>query len=172
MKKSFNIIPVFLFAIILDFQPSISFAQSSDKQEKENAKIEALKKTVESKHYVFTANSATPQSGRTRQLTSTYDLKVMGDTLIADLPYYGRSYQASIGETDGGLNFSTTQFEYNIKDGSKGGWDISIAPKDNKYANTMMLSISNSGYATLQITSNIRQMISYRGTITELSNSQ
>lgn len=159
---------IFVFTILLGVRPLNSNAQSTEKQEKENARIEELKRTVESKHYVFTATTATPMSGRTRQLTSTYDLKVMGDTVISDLPYYGRSYQASIGETDGGLNFLTTQFEYSIKDGSKGGWDITIAPKENKYANRMMLNISNSGYATLQISSNIRQMISYRGTISDL----
>ncbi|PWT76462.1 MAG: hypothetical protein C5B59_06465 [Bacteroidetes bacterium] len=171
MKKLFNLFPVLFFGFVMGILPCSSTAQNTEKQEKENAKIEALKKLVESRHFMFTATTATPMSGRTRQLTSTYTLTIMGDTVIADLPYYGRSYQASIGETDGGLNFKTTEFAYNLKDGTKGGWDITIMPKDNKYANTMLLSISNSGYANLQINSNIRQTIYFRGTVSDLTTS-
>ena len=172
MKKSsifFRAItlPSILLSIMVSLS-QITYAQNSEKQEKENAKIEAIKQMVEARRFVFMAQSATPMSGRTRQLTYDYKLKIKKDTIESDLPYYGRAYTASPGDTDGGINFKTTSFEYSSKEGPKGGWDIIIAPKQIKNVNRMLLSISNSGYGTLQVTSITRQTISFNGYVMEL----
>ncbi|HTD93533.1 MAG TPA: DUF4251 domain-containing protein, partial [Chitinophagaceae bacterium] len=36
---------------------------------------------ISGKHFIFKAQTATPTSGRLRQLTSDYDVKVSGDSL-------------------------------------------------------------------------------------------
>ncbi|MBS1598261.1 MAG: DUF4251 domain-containing protein [Bacteroidetes bacterium] len=165
MKSSFiNRVYVALSFIILTSFSQQSFAQT-DRQEKQNAKIDALKQAIASGRYVFMAQSATPMSGRTRQLTYDYKLDVRKDTIISDLPYYGRSFSASYGNTDGGINFNTTNFEYSSKEGPKGGWDINIAPKEIRTVNKMILNITNAGYATLTVTSNTRQQITFNGYI-------
>lgn len=161
-----KILPLSLLALISIFHNG--YAQSTERQEKENARVEALKKIIEDQHYVFVAQSTTPMNGRTRQLTSTYQVKVTKDTIDSDLPYFGRAYTAPIGETQGGIYFTTKDFEYSKKDGTKGGWDIIIAPKNVKNVDRMILNISNSGYGTLQVTSNTRQMISFYGQVREM----
>src|SRR5882724_12009422 len=143
------IIPLSFIAIISFSQAAHS--QSSEKQEKENAKIDALKKAIESRRFVFMAQSATPMSGRTRQLTYDYQLDLRNDTVVSDLPYYGRAYSSSYGGSDGGIVFTTTNFEYSAKEGAKGGWDIIIAPKEIRTVTRMMLSVSNAGYGTLTV---------------------
>ena len=167
MKKSsiilFTLMSVFLTTLIL-LSPN-TYSQSTDKQEKENAKIDALKKAIESGRFVFMAQSATPMSGRTRQLTYDYKLEMRKDTVISDLPYYGRSYSATYGSTDGGINFTTTNFDYNQKEGAKGGWDVTIAPKEIRTVTRMLLNVTNAGYGTLTVTSNTRQQISFNGYI-------
>ncbi|HTS45448.1 MAG TPA: DUF4251 domain-containing protein [Puia sp.] len=145
------------------------YAQNPDRQEIENARIDALKKIIEEKHYVFSARSATPFSGSTKQLTYPYELRVKKDTVDADLPYYGRAYTADIASTQGGINFTTSNFEYNMKDDGKGGWDVIITPKQIRDVQKMILYISTAGYATLQVTSNTRQMITFNGQIHDLS---
>ena len=67
----------------------------------------------------------------------------------------------------GGLNFTSTEFQYNLKSKKKGGWDITIKPTDIKDVRQMFLSIGENGYASLQVISNNRQTISYYGYITE-----
>jgi len=126
-----------------------------------------LKQTVESRHFEFIAQSATPMSGRTRQISS-YSLKVKKDTIDSDLPYYGKAYTATIGSTEGGIRFTSTDFEYSSKDGAKGGWDIVIVPKGVRDVQQMTLSITNSGYATVRVNSNTRQMISFYGYVEAL----
>ena len=122
--------------------------------------------TSEKKEFVFKAQSATPMSGMTRQLTTDYDVRFLGDSVISYLPYFGRAYSAGYGE-GGGIDFTSTKFEYKVIERKKGGWAVSIKPKDVRDVQTMNFSISENGYATLQVNSNNRQPISFYGYIVE-----
>jgi hypothetical protein len=142
----------------------ISFTASVSAQDAEKDKAKAI---VESKEFVFKAQSVQPLGAPSRQLTSEYDLKVLGDSVISYLPYFGRAYSAPAPGEDGGFNFTSTKFEYKAKPKKKGGWDINIKPNDTKDVRQLSLSITQSGYASLQVISNNRQSISYYGYITE-----
>ena len=126
---------------------------------------EEVVKLVQDKNYVFRAQSANPTGGRTRQLTSEYDLQIRKDTVITFLPYFGRSFSAPIDPSKGGLDFTSTDFEYTETPTRKNGWNISIKPKDANDVQEMILSVSESGYGTLMVRSNQRQAISFYGFI-------
>ena len=126
---------------------------------------EKVKSGIEGKHFVFHAQTALPSSGRSRTLTSDYDLRVSPDTLISNLPYYGRAYSVPYGSGDGGFNFTSTQFDYAATPGKKKGWNISIKPKDVNDFREFSLSISDNGYGSLQVLTNNRQPISFNGYI-------
>lgn len=158
MKKTLSL---FILAICF-FQ--IAPAQSN-KQDKQTAKETQIKNLVDSQNYVFKAQSAMPMSGRTRQLTSDYDLKVTKSSIVSYLPYFGRAYTAPINPSQGGIQFTSKDFDYTATPGKKGGWDIQIKPKDYRDVQQMTLSISRDGYASLQVTSTNRQMISFNGYI-------
>jgi len=125
-----------------------------------------IKTSIESKQFIFHAQTAMPTSGRTRQLTTEYDLRIFPDSLISDLPFYGRAYSVPYGSTEGGFNFTSTKFEYTATPGKKRGWDISIKPKDVNDFREFPLSLSDNGYGTLQALSNNRQPMSFTGYIT------
>lgn len=135
-------------------------AQTSD-----NDKITRL---IEAKRYTFKAETAIPQRGGTRYLSSEYDLKVSKDTVIAFLPYFGRAYTAPMDPTKGGIKFTSTDFTYTTEK-KKRGWDITITPKDARDADVryLVLSISNNGYGSLRVISNNRDGISFSGYITQ-----
>ena len=120
---------------------------------------------IESKNFVFIAESAHPLSGQFRHLTSEYDLRVLGDSIIAFLPYFGRAYSAPLDPTQGGIQFTSTDFEYSQQSRKKGGWNISIKPKDARDVRQMTLFIRENGNASLQVNSNNRQSISFNGHI-------
>ena len=124
---------------------------------------------IEAKRYVFIAQSATPMGGRFVQLSFGYDLKVRPDSVIYYLPYYGRSYTPTLDPSQGGIQFTSTDFEYTQKPRKKGGWDINIKPKDVKDPRQLTLTVSSGGNATMQITSNDRQAISFNGYIAATS---
>ncbi|MGC4036547.1 MAG: DUF4251 domain-containing protein [Chitinophagaceae bacterium] len=155
MKRSNTVLKKLpgLISLILLFTTSLN-AQDKDS---------ALANSVEKKNYVFIAQTAQPSSGSVRQLTSEYRLIVKGDTLKADLPYFGRAYTAPIDPSNGGINFTSTDFDYNLKPKKKGGWSVSFKPKENNDVRQLILDISADGYANLQILSANRESISFRG---------
>ena len=127
-----------------------------------------VKTSVESKQFIFHAQTALPTSGRSRQLTSEYTLRIFPDSLISYLPFYGRAYSVPYGSSDGGFNFTSTKFEYTATPGRKKGWDISIKPKDVTDFREFSLSLSDNGYGTLQALTINRQLISFAGYITQI----
>jgi Domain of unknown function (DUF4251) len=143
-----------------------SFAQSGAEQKKQD-QFAQLKSQIDSRKFRFHALSATSMKGMTRQLTSEYFLKLNNDSLSVDLPYFGRSFSTSYPPTDLSTEFKSTQFSYKSDTLKKGGWDISIIPKNESNASKISLSITISGYCTVRVNSNSREPISYYGTITD-----
>lgn len=143
------------------------------------------KKIVEGKNYTFVANSAMPlaaadiskilnsipggQGGGVINLTgSGYTLRVTADSVLANLPYYGRSYQAPLNPSDAGIKFTSTKFKYQETKGKKGSYTIKLDTQDNKGENyRLVLNISQNGYATLVANSIYKQPITYQGFLQE-----
>jgi hypothetical protein len=109
---------------------------------------------------------ANPQTGSTRQLSPDYDLTITKDTIISYLPYFGRAYVAPVDPAQGGIKFTSTNFEYKQAKDNK-AWQITIKPKDTPDVHQLYLSIFDNGYATLQVISTNRQGISFNGYIEE-----
>lgn len=140
------------------FSATMASAQKLDKASVQNA--------VNSKQFVFKAQTVLPMAGTSRFLTTDYDVKVLGDSLVSYLPYFGRAYNVTYGDR-GGIDFTSTQFDYKVKPRKKGGWDVSIETNDVKDNQRLNFSISEDGYAYLQVISNNRQPISFNGYIVE-----
>jgi hypothetical protein len=147
-----------------------AFAQNSKKEQKQ----EEIKNMMTNGHYIFEADYAIPQSGAGRQLTSLYDLKISKDSVIAYLPYFGRAYLAPNpgDDLEGGIKFSTANFNYVQKQSKKGSWEISIKPKDTNLTNwrdvqQMQLDVSANGYASLIVISSNRDAITFNGYIVD-----
>src|SRR5882724_2970412 len=155
--------PIFVPALLcLGMASAQSAASGKDKQSTKEAHI---KNWVDSQAYTFKARSAMPMSGNTRQLTSDYDLKITKTSVVSYLPYFGKAYSAPLNTSGGGIQFNSKDFSYTSTPKKKGGWDIQIKPKDVQEVQQMNLSISQSGYASLQVTSTSRQPISFNGII-------
>jgi hypothetical protein len=140
--------------------------QTPAEQKKADAYAQ-LKSWIESKKFRFKAQSATPQRGRTINLTTEYFLQINNDSLSVELPYYGRAYSSSYPGTNSPLSFKSTHFSYVADTLKKGGWNIQIQPKDNTDVNKINLEITTSGYCTVRVSSNTRDMISFYGTIAQ-----
>jgi hypothetical protein len=166
MKTIHSLTRLFLLLAVTAGCNVMAYAQDGTKSKKAD-KAALIQNIVEAQNYVFRAQMALPMSGRSRQLTSEYNLQVGRDTVVAYLPYFGRAYSAPIGNTDGGINFLSKDFDYQKNERKKGGWEIVIKPRDYKEVQQMTLSISTDGYASLQVTSTNRQPISFNGYVTE-----
>ena len=122
---------------------------------------------VESKNYIFKAESVSPPRGRLRHLTSEYDLVVTSDTVIAYLPYFGRAYSAPINPSEGGIKFTSANFEYTADKKKTRSWEILIRPKDAPDIQALYLTIFDNNKASLRVNSLNRESISFNGYIVE-----
>ena len=146
--------------VILSLVVLICTRCSSGKSATSNINVQQL---LNSRNYTFVAQYAQPLGGRQIPLTTEYTLTVKGDSLVSYLPYFGQAYVAPINTSDVGLEFTSTQFDYYITANRKGSYDINIKPKEQAKASQLTLSVTSGGYANLQVLSNNRQAINFRG---------
>lgn len=136
---------------------------------------------VEAKRFTFIASTANPMNsaeinnilsrmpganggGASINLTgSNYDVRITKDSVIAYLPYYGRSFNAPLNQEDAGYKFTSTKFSIESTPRKKGGWQIIVSPKDTKENVRMYFTIATNGYASLNVSSNNKQSITYDG---------
>jgi hypothetical protein len=145
---------------------SISSCKSSSPAAKEDqaAKTKAL---IDSKSYVFKAQTALPTGAPARQLKSDYDLRVAPDKVICYLPFMGTASSAA-GYSDGNsLDFTSTDFEYTQSDREKGGWDIVIKPRNVMEPRSLQLTVYTNGSASLMAYGNNKSNMSFNGYIME-----
>jgi len=124
----------------------------------------SVKEMVDTKQFVFQAQSLTPLKGSMRTLSPGYTLKVSPDTIVCDLPYVGRAYQATYGSSDGGMKFHAGKYDYTVKEKKK-GWTINITPKEVSGSPRVIVSVFENGNARVVITSNDRESITYNGVV-------
>lgn len=155
MKKFKNILVKSALALVTALlATSYTHAQNVDKS--------TIQNFIQGKTLVFKAQTVMPMTGSVRTLTSDYEVKLSGDSLTCYLPYFGRAYTAGYGE-GGPINFTTTKFEYKATQRKKGGWNITIQPKNVNDVRVLNFTVFEKGYANLQVLSNNRQPISFTG---------
>lgn len=124
-----------------------------------------VRKGIDIKDFIFTARTATPQSGSFIQLNSPYDFRVSGDTVISYLPYYGRAYAAPLSTSDAGFTFTTTDFKYKTEAKTNDRKEIIIEANVPGDTYKFYFTFYEDGNAQLQVTSNNRQSISFAGNV-------
>lgn len=170
MKVKAHIYQICIFLFTIIFISNNSFAQKTKAQKKQD-KIAAVKNMVENKNYIFMAQRANPLGWATINLNYDYNVKITKDSIDSYLPYYGRAYVAPMNPTDPkqtGIQFISKNFDYQSSISKNKGWNITIVPHDSREIRSLFFYISESGYATVSVTSTNRQQISFDGYITEI----
>jgi len=116
-------------------------------------------------NYIFRAETALPQQGRMQQLTSEFDLTVTPDTIISYLPYFGRVFVAPINPAEGGIKFTSVDFNYMDVKKKKKRWEITIEPRDAGSVQQLFLTVFDNGTASLRVNDRNRQSISFNGRV-------
>lgn len=142
-------------------------AQTS-KQQKQDEKAEKLKQLISSQNFVFQATYMFPMGGGQIYLTSPYDVTISRDTVTSFLPYFGVAYMSTgYGSNDNGIKFTSTKFDYQVQNLKKGGYRITIKPRDVTNVTQMFLEAYPGGYANLSVISVNRQQIRFEGNVAD-----
>jgi hypothetical protein len=158
-----------LFPFLLGlFIGGSSFAQeaSLSKREKKELQRKRVAEVVEAKQYKIQVQQAFTMRGRQINLTGAYGMIVTPERIQCDLPYFGQSYGGTSYGGEGGVKLDSKDFTYESISTKKGGWDVTITPKDDtKDVRTVVLNISSDGYISLNFTFNTRSIMRYSGVI-------
>lgn len=158
--KTFKLLFIQFIAFFVLLAGSASAQSRSEKEMR-------IKRLLDSKNFTFVARSANPMSGGNIQLNSSnYQLSFYNDSLESYLPYFGVAYRAQYGSAESPLIFSSGHFSYQAKASKRGGQTLTIKLNSPNDPDVMILSVSPSGYGTLQVSSVNRQPISFYGSIT------
>jgi hypothetical protein len=125
---------------------------------------EELAKRIVEKNFVFVPYMAQSPDGATQQVSGSV-FRVKPDSLISSMPYFGLRHSATANQADEGIKFNSTTFEYTSKARKKGGYDITIRPRNVRDVHQIYITIYPDGRAQLQVMSSNRQPISYMGIV-------
>ena len=155
----------------------MAFAVASCSSQKGNIRQSAVTGMVEDQAYTFVAQTAFPtedarynprvmfpNGNQLYQLNGSYDVKITPDSVIAFLPFFGRSYTAPVNPSEGGIKFTSTDFVYK-KSIRKNNYEIEIIPRDNTETRNLYITISPNGYASLRVLSLNKTPISFNGEV-------
>jgi hypothetical protein len=161
----------FLFVLLFVGVTLCLMAQEKSKKEirAEQKALLALKvdSLVANNQISFLARNAIPTGGESISLTSNYNLWIKGDTVQVFLPYYGRAYQASFGNSEGGIKFTAPMVNVS-KTFKKGNHTISFEAKAPTDLYRMSLTVTQSGYCSLTVNSMNRSSIGFEGELENL----
>lgn len=151
------------FILVLFIFGSIT---AQNKTEKAHTSIETL---LNSKNFEFIANTAIPTSGPTKDLVgSNYSITFTPEMIISNMPFYGRAYSGMALGRDKGMRFKGKPENFNIEKNKEYQVNATVTAENDTYEISM--SVSDSGYATLIISSNHRGVISYQGEVVQIQN--
>lgn len=152
----------FLVLLSLLFLSPFATSQSKTNMTKKEMKAMQIEKAVNNRHIKILVNQAIPMNHATIQLTSDYWIDLKNDSAYVYLPYYGRAYSVPY-QGNGGFDFAEKRHDDKINFTKKQGysWQFTVQTVDDNYLFNVWISLS--GYASVNVTCNNRQPISYYG---------
>ncbi len=176
MKRAVLLIVVFIFT---------QGCGTSNKLTNSPEQVAQLHELVRAKSYVFTATRAYPMpsqafnaiansgilppgtnSGMIDLTTITSFLKIDGDSITGDLPFYGERQFGGGPTSKPGIAFKSVPYEYNqTYNEAKGYYKIVFEISDKTEQYQVNLSLFPNNFANVSINSNQRSTIRYSGTV-------
>ena len=123
---------------------------------------------ISSNAWQFDARQMLPTSGKSRSLTTSYNIVVKDNQLNCYLPYFGRAYRAEYGSTESPLIFKSEISDLLVKIEKKGGWLIRFKASNKNDKLDFTLHVSENGSTSLNVNSTDRQSISFHGDLVEI----
>jgi hypothetical protein len=164
MKKQFFLLILCFALFTVQAQETATKSKKQIKAAERVKKAEETDRLLNSRNFVFRARQASPIGGGNIQLDFYFDAAIRGDTLVSYLPFYGVAYRADYASRQSPFHFTQPMENYRMEKDKK-GYLIHAEVKNGMDYLTYTFRVSESGYASLTVTSTNRQTISYTGVV-------
>jgi len=167
MKTHKLLILLFAFLVSANVYSQEEKNRKDLREETRQNEFRIIQGIIDSANYVFEASKAYPQGGKMIDLTTNHgSLTVIDDSVIADLPFFGRSFSGGYSNTDGGMKFIGTMQNAKVEiNENKYKLTIKFTVNDSGNSYQCFLEVSSLTNANLSITTANRSSISYKGRV-------
>lgn len=155
-----------LLVLIIAIVSLISCTSVKNGSEKVSAEQKALQihDSVEARTLKVTFNYVTPMRMPPHYLTTSYSIRLKGDTIDSYLPYFGRAYTSNPATNDRSpLSFKGTVQDLTTSKGRKGEYKLGITTRNDNEQIKFLLTIYPNGQAYLNVSSYNRETIDFNG---------
>lgn len=160
-KKTCNLMTLALLALL------VAACSTLSPEEKAARKLQtamAVERAIDTRTFRVEMEFMKPYRGMNRRLTSTYDIKVSGDTLYSYLPYLGGAYNLPYGGGKG-LIWDAPLQDYVVTPMKKGYTQIEMTAFNGEDYFLYVLDLYPNGSADLYIRSRERDPIAFSGNL-------
>ncbi len=165
MKKQFILVVALIGLFIGSVNAQEKAAKAEMTMQEEQSEIAVL---LNSKNFEFIANTAYPQSMSPKDLVgNNYSVTFTPERIVSFMPFYGRSYKATASAHERAMNFEGSPEDYKLEQ-TKKGYLVTAKVTDENAIYTISMSVSDSGYATLNLSRNDSGAISYQGEVVSI----
>lgn len=126
---------------------------------------DSLNAVLSKPYFVYVPQTAFPLKGSSRMLTGEFSIAIHNDSITSYLPYFGQVYASSVDQSQGRLDFTSTNFGYDVKKAGKAKWQITVKPKDAANVQELDFTVFDNGRARLTAVGYSQQTISFDGYI-------
>ncbi len=161
--KNLILICALVFAVLATSAQEEKKTRKEKRAEREAMLIEQTKELAEAGEWQFDASRMLPARGKSRTLTTPYNVVVQNDEVDSYLPFFGVAYSADYGSSESPMIFKAPIENYTKEDGKKGGYVIKFQARNKSDLVQFTFSVSVTGSTTLSVNSTNRQHISYHG---------
>lgn len=140
---------------------------TTDKQkgyDKKKEKAEMIDKAVSNRDFKISVRTAYPNRGRSVQLTTDFELRVKGDSVMSYLPYFGRAYNIPYGGGKG-LNFNDVMNDFKITQPKRNKKHIEFNVKNDEDTYKFYIDVFDNGNAYINVMPQQRESISFNGDV-------
>lgn len=166
--KNLIVIAIFLFSVVAVNAQEKKQTKKEKRAEREAQLIQQTSELLSGQMWQFDANQMIPAKGKSKSLTTSYNVVVKKGNVKSYLPYFGRAYSVPYGGTDSPMVFDSAIEKYNVTDGKKGNKIVKFSAKNKNDNVEFTFTISTNGSASLNVNSTNRQHISYYGDLVPL----
>ena len=154
--------PILLCTAILFCACSTTKSTPEEKAANKYEYAQKVMKAVDTHRFKIDISYMQPARGAAKQLDYGYNIRISGDTLYSNLPYYGRAFNIPYGGGKG-LVFDAPIGKTAIAHGRKGAsrMEIRVSNEEDNYVYT--LDVYENGKATLNVYSRERESITFSG---------
>lgn len=145
---------------------------SSSKEPLSSATWSQLENVVTSKKFRFEARWAVPIGGRVSRIDIAGDnayMKMQGDNLVMELPYFGQRQVAQMGGGNQGIRFEGTTTDISTgRNEKKNYYNLDFSTRNQSELLQCNLQVFSGMSAVLTVNSNQRNAIRYEGRLMPL----